>query len=695
MRKLLIYISNHHEAILRLIIVSLSVLVITALLPHRIQYKFEFHRGSAWINEDLYAPFTFAVNKPKDMLESERKEAAKNAPLYFKVDTMVRVNALALFNEEITKEKDAKLLAPADTFSITKDELFYSRAADTGTKLLNTVYDRGIVETANKNGLDQYTKIKIVKNKTSHDAYVTDVFTLATAIAFADESLNSCTPDEKQLLSKYLKAAFRPDLIFDENLNEVFRKQAFDNVSITRGVVSKNDLIISKGEIISDEKLTELESLRQAVEEDKEGIVAEWPVLLGQLAIVSIAISMLMIFLATLRKDIFADNRKIALIFFLIILTVVFYTQALRINYISLYLVPCCVLPIIIRVFFDTRLALFTHVLTILVLGSVAPNGFEFVFMQIIAGMVTIFSFAHLRKRAQLFVSVSFIFISYLVCYICLSAIHEGSFDGLSIFDIGWMAGNVMLTLFSYPLIYIFEKLFGLTSDVSLMEMADMNSALLRDLSVKAPGTFQHSMQVANLAEAGIYAIGGNALLVRVGALYHDIGKMDMPLYFIENQISNMNPHDDLSFEESASIIISHVIKGIEKARKNNLPDLIIDFIRTHHGTTMVQYFYQSYLKNYPDKIAHEEDFRYPGPLPFSRETAVLMMADSVEASSRSLVNHDAETINKLVDTIIESQIKQQQFINCDITFKDISAVKKVFKKMLMSIYHVRVEYPH
>jgi len=261
--------------------------------------------------------------------------------------------------------------------------------------------------------------------------------------------------------------------------------------------------------------------------------------------------------------------------------------------------------------------------------------------------------------------------------------------------DIGWITGNALITLFSYPLIYITEKSFRLTSDVSLLEMSDLNSPLLRELSLKAPGTFQHSMQVANLAEAAIYKIGGNALLVRAGALYHDIGKMDMPLYFIENQSAQMNPHDDLAFEESAGIIISHVIRGIEKAKRNNLPDLLIDFIRTHHGTTMVQYFYQSYLKNFPEEIVEEEDFRYPGPLPFSRETAVLMMADSVEAASRSLKNHDADVINKLTDSIIENLIAQNQFVNCNITFRDISEIRKIFKKMLMSVYHVRVEYPH
>ena len=240
----------------------------------------------------------------------------------------------------------------------------------------------------------------------------------------------------------------------------------------------------------------------------------------------------------------------------------------------------------------------------------------------------------------------------------------------------------------------IFEKIFGITSDVTLMELSDSNSPLLRELSIKAPGTFQHSMQVANLAEAAVFKIGGNALLVRTGALYHDIGKMDTPMYFIENQNSNLNPHDELSFDESAAIIIDHVIKGIEIARKNKLPDIVVDFIRTHHGTSMVQYFYQSFLKNYPEEIVNEDDFRYPGPLPFSRETAVLMMADSVEAASRSLSAPTSEAINALVDQVIESQIEAEQFVNCDITFRDITSIKKIFKKMLMSIYHVRVEYP-
>jgi cyclic-di-AMP phosphodiesterase PgpH len=691
MRKLLIYISNQHETILKLIIISLTVFVIINLLPHRVHYKFEFHKGNAWFDKDLNAPFDFAINKEKDSVEAEKKEIIKDAPLFFIKDTVVRLNVLEKFNSAILSDSqvsDPLKLSVSNSPSA-------DRLHETGEKILNIIYEKGIPEQAPKISLNDFTKLKIVKGKTVNTVFAKDVFTMGSATAFTDELLKQFSPDEKEKLKKYLADALLPDLFYDAASTEKFQRQLMDNVSLTRGMVSKGDLIISRGEVISDEKFNVLESLRQAVEENKQGTESDLAVFWGQLAIVSIAISVLMIFLATLRKDVFGDNRKITLICVLIILITAIYTQSLRLNFISLYLVPCCLLPIVIRVFFDTRLALFTHVITILILGSVAPNGFEFVFMQTIAGMVTIFIFAHLRKRAQLFISVTMIFISYVLCYISLSVIHEGSFSDINYLNIGWLFGNVLLTLFSYPLIYMFEKLFGLTSDVSLMELSDMNSTLLRELSMKAPGTFQHSMQVANLAEAAVYKVGGNTLLVRVGALYHDIGKMDMPLYFIENQSTDMNPHDDLSFEESSSIIISHVIRGIEKARKNNLPDLIIDFIRTHHGTTMVQYFYQSYLKNYPEKIVDEEDFRYPGPLPFSIETAVLMMADSVEAASRSLQKHEAETINKLVEDIIESQITQQQFINCDITFKDISSIKKIFKKMLMSIYHVRVEYPH
>jgi putative nucleotidyltransferase with HDIG domain len=308
--------------------------------------------------------------------------------------------------------------------------------------------------------------------------------------------------------------------------------------------------------------------------------------------------------------------------------------------------------------------------------------------------MVTIFSIVNTRNRSQIFISAALIFLTYSVAFIGIDIVQEGGVDAITWYDFAWFGISAMLTLFSYPLIYIFEKIFGFISDVSLLELSDTNGRLLRELASRAPGTFQHSLQVANLAEEAIYTIGGNALLVRTGALYHDIGKMESPMYYIENQASGVNPHEDLSFEESAGIVIGHVIKGIEIAKKYNLPEQIIDFIRTHHGTTTTAYFYRSFQKAFPEEKINEEKFHYPGPIPFSKESAVLMMADSVEAASRSLKKYDAENIDNLVELIITKQIEQNQFLNADITFKNINTIKKIFKKKLMNVYHVRVEYP-
>lgn len=692
MRKFFIYLSNQHENIFKLIVISLSVFLIVWMMPDRISYRFEFDKGATWKYNDLYAPFDFTILKPKDSIENEIKTITRQAALYFKIDRQVEQDVLRNFEIELRSGWNRIL---PDTLASAKSRSEYEVLQTTGVAIIKELYARGLLK-QDLSGYDLHDRELFLadENKIS-PFYIEQVFDAPGAEDFVQNKVDQVKIEQSNILENVIINILVDNITLDENLVQLFLEEKINNVSSTNGLVQKGDLIVSKNEPVNPVIYQKLISLQKVVETEVKGKIHGWLLFLGRLLVVAICISVLMVFIATLRKDIFADNRKVLLILTLIIFITFLFTQTIKHNFLNIYLVPCCILPIVIRVFFDTRLALFTLVVTVLLLGMVAPNGYDFVFMQIIAGMVTIFSFAHLRKRAQLFVSVSFIFISYVISYLALILIHNGSLDNINTIDLGWLFGNAMLTLFSYPFIYIIEKTFKLTSDVSLMELTDLNTPLLRELSLKAPGTFQHSMQVANLAEAAIYKVGGNALLVRVGALYHDIGKMDMPLYFIENQSSQINPHDELSFDESASIIISHVIRGIEKAKKNNLPDLIIDFIRTHHGTTMVQYFYQSYLKNYPDKIVDEDDFRYPGPLPFSRETAVLMMADSVEASSHSIKNPNAENLNQLVDDIIENQIRQNQFINCDITFKDISSIKKIFKKMLMSFYHVRVEYPH
>jgi putative nucleotidyltransferase with HDIG domain len=410
--------------------------------------------------------------------------------------------------------------------------------------------------------------------------------------------------------------------------------------------------------------------------------------------IVSFAFFVLYLFLIHFKKEVLNSAVKT---FFIVMLVVVMALMAKwTINYerISLYVVPFVVLPIILKTFYERRIALFVHLIAILLVGFMAPNGFEFVFMNFIAGVISIFTLRNNYRRGILFVSAVLTFLSYSLVYSGISLMQEGRFQNIDLINYAWFGGNALLVLTSYPLIFIFEKLFGFVSDATLIELADTNQPLLRQLAEKTPGTFQHSLQVANLCEEAALKVKANPLLIRTGALYHDIGKTDDPMYFIENLNSGFNPHSKLSFEESAEKIITHVNRGIEIALKAKLPDVIIDFIRTHHGTTTVLYFYRSFLKEYPGAEVDIQKFTYPGPCPFSKETAILMMADSIEAASRSLKKFDMETINSLVEGIIGRQFREMQFENVDLTFRDIEEIKKVFKEKLTNIYHTRIDYP-
>ena len=673
LRKLFISLSTQHDLYYRLFVIVFSIFVITGYLPHQLRFKYDYKIGGSWNYENLRAPFDFAIYKTEKELDVEKTMITDNQPFYFRLDTNVRERVISNFISGVSNSEAATIEA--------------------GKSILLLLYNKGLIQQLEDQRAGK-KKFFLVKGNKATDAAYNEVLSSNETAAFIERELINRNLQQDEALFNALNKSLQPNIIYDEELTRTSIAEATESISLTRGMVAKGTIIAEKGHVIKQSDVAVLESLRQAYEEQQPekdtGIVSY----IGYLLLVSIAIGILLSFLYLLRKDILLDNRKLTLLFLLIVAITLLYTVILRKQWISVLVVPLCILPLVTRAFFDTRTALFTHVLTTLILGTVAPNGFEFVFMQIIAGMVAIFSIVNMRRRSQLFVAVTLIFISYIISFAGLSIINEGNISELKLSSIAWLGGNILITLFAYPLIFFIEKVFGVTSDFSLMELTDFNNNLLRELATKAPGTFQHSMQVANLAEAAIYKIGGNSLLVRVGALYHDIGKSEMPLYFIENQSTQMNPHDELSFDESASIIISHVIRGIEKAKKHNLPDSVIDFIRTHHGTMMVQYFYQSYLKNYPDQVPDENDFRYPGPKPFSRETAVLMMADSVEASARSLALHDADSIDKLVENVIGNQINNGQFENCDITYRDITASKRIFKKMLSSIYHVRIAYP-
>ncbi|MBK7851952.1 MAG: HDIG domain-containing protein [Bacteroidetes bacterium] len=564
-----------------------------------------------------------------------------------------------------------------------------------GSRILQMTYDQGIILINEQSPLNNPDgMITLVKDNIAEEKNLKSFFTIQSAFQYISDELDKISQADKTLLSPLLENALSHNIVYDDQATRQWTKQLIDKISLNLGLVQKDEVVILKGEVVDDQKFQKLESLKSEMKNQEFTGSSRWMMFLGHFILVSLAMSMLMIFLYLFRREVYDDNSRIVLLMLLMLLITYMFLWARKVNLFDMYLVPVCILPIIVRAFYDTRTALFTHIVTLLIIGFEAPSGFEFMFIQTIAGMVAIFSIVSMSRRVQFFISVLMIFLSYAISFIGVTILHEANFRTIDWMNLKWFLGNSVITLFAFPLIFIFEKAFGFLSDVSLMELADSNSKVLRELSLKAPGTFQHSLQVSNLAEAAIFKIGGNPLLVRAGAMYHDIGKMDMAVYFIENQNSRINPHDDLSFEESARIIKSHVIRGVEKAKKHNIPDQIIDFIRTHHGTSLLQYFYHSYLKNFPEKVPDEDIFRYPGPLPFSKETAVLMMADSVEAASRSLKHADPESINNLVDSIIEHQIEQNQFVNSPITLKDISEIKKIFKKMLGSMYHARIEYP-
>jgi cyclic-di-AMP phosphodiesterase PgpH len=483
------------------------------------------------------------------------------------------------------------------------------------------------------------------------------------------------------------------NVYFDEQKSLQARKQLLSTISRTRGMIEEGQGIISKGEYITQEKYLILESLRMEYEKNL-GSVASQLVNLGKLIIVLVSLLMIYLFLYNFRKAILSDFRRTFFIMNAVVLMVLAAGLTLKFDLISIYVIPFTIVPIILRTFYDARVALFVHVITIIMVGFFAPNSYLFIFLNIFAGMVAIFSLTNLYRRSKLVVTALAVILTYSVIYFGTAIVQEGNLVTIDWKYFAWFGYNGILILLSYPLIYVFEKTFGFISDTTLMELSDTNQPLLRKLAEMAPGTFQHSLQVANLAEDAVYKIGGNPLLVRAGALYHDIGKMEQPLYFIENQTSMDNPHDTLEFEQSAKIIIDHVLKGVEIARKNALPEPVIDFIRTHHGTSTVQYFYKSFLKKYPEAEADVKKFSYPGPRPFTRELAIVMMADSVEAASRSLSQINDQTLDKLVEGIIHTQMMEEQFNDASITFRDITTIREVFIKRLKNIHHARIAYP-
>lgn len=657
-------IRDKHALWYKVIVFSVTVLICVYSLPKQRDASIRYNGLKQWPYEDVKAQTDFSVRKTPAEIDAEYQQEKNRRMPYF-----TRNNGVW---PAVKDQVGALPLAPASMALL--------------QHLLEEAYDTGVYELPKTGVSNDY--IFIVNGSEVKESSLSEL----VSVEGLKKKIAAEFPEVKDVFEK--DGLLQANVAYDKDLTEqMYGDVSKENIFPYKDKVAQGDVVVRKNQALTDDVKNRIASYNEALREVQPAanIYLQW---LGQLLVSVLILGIMMLFLAFFRKNVFSQNTHVTFIFLLILLIVVIAGQLYKYNEQYVYAVPFCLVPILIRVFFDSRTALFNFLNVILLCSFFTTDKFQFVFVQLITGIGTIFSIADIGKRSQLFISAMVTFLFYCLSFVAYHLVNNTT-AMISDFNnyIPFLISSACV-LFSFPLIFLFEKLFGFVSDFTMLELSDLNLPLLRELSQKVPGTFQHSLQVANLAEEACYKVGGNPLLVRVGAMYHDIGKLFNPRYFTENQIGEVSPHEELSPEESAHIIIGHVIKGIEKAKEHKLPEQIIDFIRTHHGTTTTRFFLHNYKKEHAGEVVNEDLFRYPGPIPFSKETAILMMADSVEAASRSLKKYDAVAIDELVDKIINHQIAENQFINADITFRDINQVKKIFKKRLMNMYHVRIEYP-
>jgi putative nucleotidyltransferase with HDIG domain len=665
---------KYQSLLYKIILFLAMILCVVYLFPRGGGFKYAFQKGKPWQYETLLAPFDFPVAKSQQEIEVEKKTVQEESPLIFRFDSSAQS-----LSQQSTSSWIGQQLSSKD--SISTLQLWDS--------YLKNLYLPAMVDidfAARKS-----KPVLLIQNNQ------------AESFLFADLNTNDSLPlsGSSMILDSLLSRSanqlvltdmLKPNVVYDSVLTRQKLEESFSMILPTRGMVASGERIIAQGEVVNDRSFRVLTSLQQEYQTELwSDSNVNW-IITGYVFLSAIVLLLLYLFLWRFRPMLYENNTKVTFVFVNILLIIFMIKLALSFDLEYIYAVPLCIIPLLLKTFFDARLALFAYVMGLLLVGFMVPNSFSFVFMQLVAGVLATLTVSNIYKRANLFISAGFIVLIYQVSNLSFHLVTEGSFSSLNSTRIGLIFINGLGILFVHPLVYIFEKVFGLVSDLSLLELSDTNTKLLRDLSDHAPGTFHHSLQVANLAEAAANEIGANALLVRVGALYHDIGKMKNPIYFSENQAANYNPHHELASEESASIILNHIIDGIEIAKKNKLPDRVIDFIRTHHGTSLVRYFYHQ-AKQIDDEV-DEQMFSYKGPKPFSKETAILMMSDSVEAASKSLQEPTSILINEFVEKIIQGQIDDRQFVEANINLREIEQVKKVLVEKLINVYHVREVYP-
>ena len=672
----------------------ISIFIFTAVvlyfaLPQEGRFRYEFQKGRPWMHATLIAPFNFAIMKSDQTISEERDSLLKSLTPYFQ------------HHDSVGKQQIIALSSKIDEITLKENtEILYSRVVKNKVlTIFEKIYRSGILEqgATNSQPLAGKNELLVVRNNLAEKVSVGQLYSLKTAYSEANTALDllkNSDPDLKLIIEKFHAEDYLAvNLTFDPDKTETEKQKILENLSTTNGVVQEGERIVSQGDVISPHTYLILESLKSASEKSRGDLTKYYLIVIGKALFICMLLLTLFLFVYNIRRKLLRSKRDITFTLLMMILMIYFCRVIISSSTIPIYIVPFTALALIIRTFLDARLAIFVNTITALIVGFMVPNGYEFVLLTIPAGSIAVISQNNLQRRDQLILTSIIIYFVYAFTYIGISLIQEANLSGIDWEMMKWFLINAALTLITYLLVFVIEKSFGFISDVTLIELSYSNQKLLRKLAEEAPGTFQHSMQVANLAEEAILRLGGNPLLVRAGALYHDIGKLVNPQYFSENQTFGINPHDQRSVEESKNIIMNHVNSGIELARKHKIPEQIIDFIKTHHGTTLTGYFYVE-LKNKPDQEIDKTLFTYSGPVPSTRETAVVMLADSIEAASRSLDKKDAASLKELIDSIFQRKIKAGQLDDAPLTFKDITMLQQIFLEKFLNIYHVRVTYP-
>ena len=670
----LIISPNQLKMLMKIGLFFFVTLIIVELFPRQTNFKYHFDEGKPWSYELMTASFDFPIYKSEQQINLERNEALRNFSPYFKIDTTISINSFEHLMSDLRRNG-----------TVPFRHLRYLKAK------FNDIYKHGIIsiEWFNKLKLTGKTEIwGILPNRISRSIQVDDLYTPKSAY---EEITRNYTD---QLSGYNLNLYIVPNLAYDSATSGMSKAELLKNISLTMGMVQTGERIIDRGEIVTPHLYQVLNSLKIEFNKRKSSIQQSSIVIVGEVFIVLALVSLFFLYIFLFRPRIFDSFSNLIFISLLVILIVALTSFTLFNGTLSYYMVPFALLPIIIRVFFDSRTALFGHIITILIISLIVDNPFQFIILQITVGMVAVSSLKDMTQRSQLAQTALYIFLSYSIVFLSFEFITEGDISRVHWSLFIPFAVSSLFLLFAYVLIYIFEKIFGLISSITLVELTNINSDLMMKFAEAAPGTFQHTLQVSNLSTEAAKKIGANSLLVRTGALYHDIGKMRHPEYFIENQMGNENPLSEMNFEEAAKIVISHVEDGILIAKKSRLPEQIINFIRTHHGISKAKFFYNSFINANPGVKPNEDVFTYHGPLPNTKETAILMMADVVEARSRSLSVYTVENISEIVESTIDGQIAEGQFKEAPITFRDVETVKNVFKEKIKSIYHNRIVYP-